>query len=119
MSFDLSELRITTIDYSEPTLWAAVLLSSVVGLLVGVALGSRFGRVRDRWRRRVYGGLATCIAALSVVVFTVLVLETLWAHYHQGTVCTAFVTPVLLLSMVLGLAAERLAWRRALVHRAS
>ena len=119
MSFDLSDLSITTIGYSEPTLWAAIVLSSIVAVSVGLVLGRTFGQVRDRWRRRLYGGLVSVVGALAFVVFTVLALETFWAHYHRGTVCTAFVTPVLLLPMLLGLAAERLAWTRTLAHRAS
>jgi hypothetical protein len=113
MTFELSDFSITTIGYGEPTLWVAIALASVVAFLVGHVLGSTIGRVRDRWRRRVYGIPASGAVFVSLVVLTVMILDGLFSHYHRGMVCTVFVTPVLFIPGLVALAVERVAWRRA------
>ena len=86
MTFDLSDFSITTIGYREPTLWAAIAIASVVAILVGYVLGRTVGRVRDRWRRRVYGISASGALFASLVLLTVMILDGLFGRYHRGMV---------------------------------
>jgi hypothetical protein len=118
MSLDLSDFSMTSIHYGEPTLWAAVALATAAAVLVGHVLGKAIGRVRDRWRRWLFGILASGAAALLLVVLTVLILDGLFSHYHRGMVCTVFVTPALFIPALVAVAVERLAWIRAREARA-
>jgi hypothetical protein len=114
MTFDLGDLAsITTITYAEPTLWASVILTSFVAVLVGHMLGHKLGHIRNGWRRRLYGVVISLVVAVLLVVATVVLLDLLFSRYHRGMVCTVFVTPALFLPPLIGLLAERVAWRRA------
>ena len=112
MTFDLNA-SITTIGYGEPTLWAAVAFATVIAIGLGLLVGAAFGRIGDRWRRRVYGLPASGAVALLVVVLTVVMLGWLFNYFHGGMVCTVFITPALFLPAAVGIVVECVAWRHA------
>ena len=109
MSFDL---RIITISYDEPTLWVSVVLSALVAVLLGRRVGLWIGRIQDRWRRRVYGGLVTGATIVALLLLPDLLLYPLFSVKTGGAmVCPAFVSPALLVPALLGVGAEAIAWR--------
>ena len=109
MAFDL---RIITIGFSEPTLWMSVASSGVVGIVAGLALGTRIGRRPPgvtRWATGLWLGL---LLALLVVISTHVVFSVLFSVRTGGAMgCTYIVGSVLFLPAAAAVAAEALAGR--------
>ena len=110
MSFDLSDLGITTIGFAEPTLWGAVVLASLVAILVGLLMGRTVGQFGNQppWYSLPMSG----VVAFLLFPLTILIMDGLFSLFHRGMVCTVFVTPVLLIPSAVVLVTQRVARRR-------
>jgi ABC-type dipeptide/oligopeptide/nickel transport system permease component len=117
MTFDF---RIITIGYGEPTLWVAVALCGLVAVILGRWVGVWIGRMQDRWRRHVYGGVFTVAIAIPLILLPHVLLYALFSETTEGAmVCPVFVGPALLIPMFLGMGAEAIAWRQTRAQRAA
>lgn len=108
MTFDL---RIITVGYGEPTLWAAILVTSVVAVAAGIAIGKRFGRRALGPPKWATGAAVGLLLALALVVIAHLLFSVLFSVATDGAmVCTYIVGPALLLPAAVALLAQAIAW---------
>ena len=113
MTFDL---RITAIDYSDPVLWWAVGISTLVAILLGRHVGKWLASVQEPVRRRVLGVLLTCAVIAALIPLPFFLLYIFSGAQAGGVIpCPAFVKPALLLPALLGAGAEALTWWRRTV----
>jgi hypothetical protein len=111
-------LQITEIGYSDPVLWWAVGIATLVAVLLGRHVGRWLASVQDPVRRSVLGVLLTCAVIAALLILPFFLLYILFGAQADGAIpCPAFVKPALLLPAVLGAGAEALSWwRRSVVQ---
>lgn len=100
---DFGGFSISCIGYGEPTLLAALTITSVLCWLGGSGFAQLLRLIQDPWRRVICLGPVGLLFFLLGLVLPIVTLNVLFRQVHGGrsSVCTHYVWPALLMPAVL------------------
>jgi hypothetical protein len=110
VTFDLQSV---VVDYGEWTLWASLVVSSIIGGSLGWTTGRRTGGLSAAWLRSTLAVLAAGLLWQGVAIIAAIIFGVLFMTVSGGAAaCTVLVQRALFLPSVVGLATGAAGWHR-------
>jgi hypothetical protein len=108
MTFDL---RIITVEYGEWTLWASLLLSTSLAVLLGVAVGRCVAAASNIWLRWLGGAVAAGALWFGMALVAFMAFQLLFMAANGGaSVCTVLVGRALIVPSIVVVGSQCMGW---------